>query len=78
MRLLSVQTTGPASRLGGDDRHLRHAPASGTRSVPDTVPEAVATALNQMFLWFIVAVILRRRFQFGVGSLLVLTLAVAV
>jgi hypothetical protein len=31
-----------------------------------------------MFLWFIVAVALRCRFQLGVGSLLVLTLAVAV
>jgi hypothetical protein len=39
---------------------------------------AVGSALVLMLLWFILAVALRRRFQFGIRSLLVLTAAVAV
>jgi hypothetical protein len=39
---------------------------------------AVAAALVLMLLWFIASLVFRRRFQFGIRALLVLTLAVAV
>ncbi len=38
---------------------------------------AVGAVLAAMLLWFIAAVFFRRRFQFGIGSLLVLAVAVA-
>jgi hypothetical protein len=39
---------------------------------------AVGTALALMLLWFLASLVLRRRVQFGIRSLLVLTVAVAV
>jgi len=45
------------------------------------VPTAVASlgfAMLVMLLWFAVAVVFRRRFQFSIGSLLILVVVVAV
>ena len=37
----------------------------------------VGVVLMTMLLWFLVALVFRRRFQFGIRTLLVLTVAVA-